>query len=81
MKLMGLPVWMLWTTWYLTAILTATISILIMTGLMCIEFKPGFGAVIDFSDASCFFVFYMLYAMALIMSLFAISTFFNSREF
>lgn len=80
MKLMGLSNWMHWLTWYLDAILSATITIIIMVALVCIEFKPGTGRVLDFSDPIVVFAFIFLYALALIASLFAIAAFFNSRE-
>ncbi len=45
MKLVGLPNWMHWTSWYLNAIVTSAISIFVMVILICIEWKPGAGKV------------------------------------
>ncbi len=45
MKLMGLPNWMHWVSWFLNAYITSAISVLIMVALICIEWKPGTGAV------------------------------------
>ena len=78
MKLMGLPSWMHWVSWFLNALLTSCLTIAIIVVLMCVEWKADTGHVLDFSDPFLLYVFFLLYAMALILFLFAISTFFNS---
>ncbi len=45
MKLMGLPNWMHWVSWFLNAYVTSAISVLIMVALICIEWQSGTGAV------------------------------------
>ena len=77
---MGLPNWMHWVSWFLNAVFTSVISIAIIVALVCVEWKPGTGGVIDYSDPFLIFLFLLLYAMALICFLFALSTFFDSRK-
>ena len=81
MKLMGLPAWMHWLTWFLSAISTVLVSIAIMIIIICVEWVPGTGRVMTFTDPGLLYLFLLLYAMSLIMFLFALSTFFESREF
>jgi hypothetical protein len=50
MKLMGLPNWMHWTSWFLNALATSAITIMIAVVLMCVEWKSGSGKVLDFSN-------------------------------
>ncbi len=45
MKLMGLANWTHWLCWFLNAYVTSAISVLIMTVLICVEWKDGTGAV------------------------------------
>ncbi|TRY70235.1 hypothetical protein TCAL_12705 [Tigriopus californicus] len=78
MKLMGLPSWMHWVSWFLNAIITSLITILIIVLLVCVEWKPDTGRVFDYSDPFMIFIFFLIYAMPLILMLFAISTFFDS---
>lgn len=80
MKMMGLPSWMNWLFYFIDAIISLTISIIIMVVLICVEWKAGEGKVIDYSNAGVIFVFFLLYAMSLVVFLFAISTLFNSRK-
>lgn len=78
---MGLPSWMHWVSWFLNALLTSLITILIIVLLVCVEWKPETGRVFDYSDPFLIFIFFLMYAMPLILMLFAISTFFDSRKF
>eukprot|EP00095_Tigriopus_kingsejongensis_P011912 maker-scaffold111_size354240-snap-gene-2.29 protein:Tk11912 transcript:maker-scaffold111_size354240-snap-gene-2.29-mRNA-1 annotation:"atp-binding cassette sub-family a member 3" len=78
MKLMGLPSWMHWTSWFVNGLITSLVTILIIVVLVCVEWKPETGRVFDYSDPVLIYIFFLMYAMALIMSLFAISTFFDS---
>jgi len=77
MKMMGLPSWMHWTCWFINCIGVSIISIIIMVLLVCLEFKAGTGAVLDYSNPFLIFIFLFLYASALICFLFIISTFFD----
>ena len=81
MKLMGLPNWMHWLCWFLDAIATSAISVFIWVLFVCIEWKSGLGSVVNYSNGFLVFIFFMLYAMSLIVFLFAISTLFRSRKF
>ena len=81
MKLMGLPNWMHWLCWFLDGTATAAISVFISVLLVCVEWESGLGSVIYYSNGFLIYVFFMLYAMSLIIFLFAFSTFFSSRKF
>ena len=78
--MMGLPSWMHWTCWFINCIGVSIISIIIMVLLVCLEFKSGTGAVLDYSNPFLIFIFLFLYASALICFLFIISTFFDRRK-
>jgi len=81
MKLMGLPNWMHWLCWFLDALMTSVVSIIIAVLFICVEWKSGLGSIIGNSDGFLIFCFLVLYAMALIVFLFALSTLFSSREY
>ena len=79
MKMMGLPSWMSWLFYFIDAMMSLVISLIIMVVLVCVEWKTGEGRVIDYSNAFLLYVFLFLYSMALVAFLFAISTLFNNR--
>jgi hypothetical protein len=81
MKMMGLPNWMNWFSYFLDAVISVSISVFFIVLICCIEWKSGQGKVIDYSNGLLIFIFLMLYAMALVVSLFALSTLFKSRKF
>ena len=81
MKMMGLPTWMNWVFYFFDAIVTLIISIIIMVVLIHVEWKSGEGRVIEFSDGSVVFFFFLIYAMSLVVFLFSISTVFSNRKF
>ena len=41
MKMMGLPAWMHWTSWFINSILTAALSSTIIVLLLHLVFKEG----------------------------------------
>ena len=81
MKMMGLPTWMNWVFYFFDAIVTLIISIIIMVVLIHVEWKSGEGKVIEFSDGSVVFFFFLIYSMSLVVFLFSISTVFSNRKF
>ena len=81
LKIMGLPNWINWLTWYLDAFMATTISVALMIILLCIEWSAGYGKIIQDSDPFMMFIFFMLYGVALIFFCFALSTFFTSRKY
>ena len=80
MKMMGLPTWMNWVFYFFDAIVTLIISIIIMVVLIHVEWKSDEGRVIEFSDGSVVFFFFLIYAMSLVVFLFSISTLFSNRK-
>ena len=82
MKMMGLPPWMNWLFHFLDAVVSVTISLIIIVVLIKVPWKGDVeGSVLQFSDPLVLFIFFLLYAMSLIVLLFAISTLFNNRKF
>lgn len=79
MKMMGLPNWMHWVTWFINAFSTATVTLVIIVLLVCIEWKVG-SRVLDYSNWSVLFVFLFLYTAAIVTQTFAITTLFDSRK-
>ena len=79
MKMMGLPNWMHWVTWFINAMGTATVTLVIIVMLVCIEWKEG-SRVLDYSNWFVLFIFLFLYTAAIVTFTFAITTLFDSRE-
>ena len=80
MKMMGLPTWMNWLFYLFDAMLSLVLIVAIMTAIATIEWSAGKGRVIEFSDGTVFFVFLLIYSLALVVFLFTISTIFTNRE-
>ena len=80
MKLMGLPNWMHWLCWFLDGTISAAISVFIAVLLVCVEWESGVGRVIYYSNGFIIYLFFMLYAMSLVIFLFAFSTLVSSRK-
>ena len=81
MKMMGLPSWMHWFCWFFNALTTSILSIIIIVVLLSVTWKADTGPILEYSDFVLVFLFIFLYASALTMFLFVISTFFNGRKF
>ena len=82
MKMMGLPPWMNWLFHFLDAVVSVIISLIIIVVLIKVPWKGDVdGSVLEYSDPVVLFIFFLLYAMSLIVLLFAISTLFNNRKF
>ena len=79
--MMGLPSWMHWICWLIDATFSASISIFIAVLLICVSWNSDYGSVLQFSDGGLIYLFFFLYAVALIVFLFAVSTLFNSRKY
>eukprot|EP00095_Tigriopus_kingsejongensis_P007158 maker-scaffold285_size222332-snap-gene-1.18 protein:Tk07158 transcript:maker-scaffold285_size222332-snap-gene-1.18-mRNA-1 annotation:"hypothetical protein TcasGA2_TC002276" len=78
MKMSGLPGYMNWTAWFLTAFVSCLITNIIILILLGVNFSQG--AVLEYSDLFVVFISFTLYSMALIAMLFTISTFFNNAN-
>ena len=79
MKMMGLPNWMHWVTWFINALSTATVTLVIIVLLLCIAWKDG-SKVLDYSNWFVLFVFLFLYTAAIVTFSFAQTTLFDSRK-
>ena len=78
---MGLPNWMHWLCWFLDGTISAAIYVMISVLLICVEWEEGMGRVIYYSKGFVIFLFFLLYAMSLILFMFAFSTLFSSGKF
>ena len=76
--MMGLPGYLNWIAWLLTALLTCLVINLIVLLLLCVDF--GNGAVVPEGDPTAVLAYFMLYCLSLILFMFMMSTFFNNRE-
>jgi len=78
MRMMGLPGYINWAAWFVSAISSCLITNLIIVALLSIDFK--YGAVVEYADFLAVYIFFMLYSISLIFMMFAISTLFNNAN-
>jgi len=78
MKLMGMSSFVNWLAWITKYMIMLTISMLIFTFVVCIDF--GTGAIMNQSDFTVIFVYYELYAFSTICFCFAVSVFFSKAN-
>ncbi|CAL9693308.1 unnamed protein product [Knipowitschia caucasica] len=76
MRMMGLSNWLHWSAWFLMFFLFLSISVLLVTILLCIQVTSN-GAVLTHSDPSLVFVFLLTFTAATINFCFLISAFFS----
>jgi ATP-binding cassette, subfamily A (ABC1), member 3 len=76
MKMMGLKNWLHWMAWFIKTLVMLTISIMIITVILCVKLKDGVG-ILNKSDWSVIFVFFILYSISSISFGFMLSTFFS----
>lgn len=76
MRMMGLSNWLHWCAWFFMFLLFFSISVLLVTVLLCIQVTSN-GAVLTYSDPSLVFVFLMAFTVATINFGFLISAFFS----
>ena len=72
--MMGLEGWLHWAAWFLKYLLFMLINAVMMTVIYTIELD--FGAVLNYTEPSVLFVFFVAYVSTLIWFAFAISVFF-----
>ena len=80
MKMMGLPSWMNWLFYLFDALLGLVVIVAIMAIIATVKWTSD-GKIIEFSDGSIIFFFLLIYAVALVVFLFTISTIFSNRKF
>lgn len=76
MRMMGLSNWLHWSAWFLMFFLFLSISVILVTLLLCVWVSPN-GAVLTHSDPSLVFVYLLVFAVATINFSFMISAFFS----
>lgn len=76
MKMMGLGEVCHYIAYFIKSLALTVPSVLIMVVLLCAQMRPNL-AIINFSDYSLIFVFFILYSIANICFCFAISSFFS----
>uniref|UniRef100_A0A8C6NK84 ATP binding cassette subfamily A member 3 n=1 Tax=Nothobranchius furzeri TaxID=105023 RepID=A0A8C6NK84_NOTFU len=76
MRMMGLSNWLHWSAWFLMFFLFLSISVFLVTLLLCIQVSPN-GAVLSRSDPTLVFVFLLVFTVATINFSFMISAFFS----
>jgi hypothetical protein len=73
--MMGLPSPVLWLAWFLSVLSSCLIIVLVIIFVLAVDFKHG--AVIAYGNFGVIFITFMLYSIALILMMFAISTLWN----
>uniref|UniRef100_W4VRK6 Putative lipid exporter abca1 n=1 Tax=Corethrella appendiculata TaxID=1370023 RepID=W4VRK6_9DIPT len=80
MKIMGLPSWLHWSAWFIQSMMLLSMSISLVTMLLCISFGGNGMAVFQFSDWSCVWVFLFVYCISIVTFSFMISSFFSKAN-
>jgi hypothetical protein len=81
MKLMGLQPAAHWVSWFLTTFLYLAVALGVYAILFGIKVNSKVGAVLGSSSTSLFYVFLLIYALALISFCFMISIIVQKGEF
>jgi ATP-binding cassette subfamily A (ABC1) protein 3 len=76
MKMMGLKDWLHWFAWFLKSLLWLAISVAIITCFLCVKIKDGVG-ILNKSDWSLVYFFFIMYSIATISFCFMLSTIFS----
>lgn len=79
MKMMGLSGWLHWCAWFTKFFLFLLVTVIIGSALFTIKFSSN-GKVLNKSDPSIIFIFFLLYAISSIMFCFMISVFFTKAS-
>nr|CAD7412845.1 unnamed protein product [Timema cristinae] len=77
MKMMGLKTWMLWGSWMVNALAVNLITVTIIVIIMTVPLNDSGTKVMPDADWSVLWLFLVLYCVASVTSLFAVSTFFS----
>nr|CAD7459511.1 unnamed protein product [Timema tahoe] len=77
MKMMGLKTWMLWSSWMVNALVVNLITVTIIVILMTVPLNDSGMKVMSDADWGVLWLFLVLYCVASVTSLFAVSTFFS----
>ena len=74
--MMGLPGYVNWVAWFLSALVTCLVTNAIITLTLCVNFDVA--AVIAYTDGFLVYFYFTMYSIALIFMMFAVSTFINN---
>lgn len=74
MKLMGLDTWLIWAGWLVNAMMVYTISVVVITVILCGSLDAAKGPVITYVHWSVVFVFFFLFCAASVCFIFSISS-------
>lgn len=74
--MMGLKGWMHWLSWFTKCFLFLSISMAIITVMLCVRFGSDNGKMLEASDPTVVFVFLLMYGISAISFCFMLSTFF-----
>ncbi|XP_055533385.1 phospholipid-transporting ATPase ABCA3-like isoform X2 [Wyeomyia smithii] len=81
MKIMGLSGWLHWTAWFVKTLILLTISISLITVLLCASLTTNTDiAIFEFSNWFLIWIFLFIYSITTIMFCFMLSTFFSKAN-
>ena len=79
MRMMGLPGYLHWSGWFLTAFISCLFTVILICVLLCINFKNA--PVFEYVNPGIIFTTYIFYSISLILMMFLISSFSNNGKF
>ncbi|XP_075680863.1 phospholipid-transporting ATPase ABCA3-like isoform X2 [Dermatophagoides pteronyssinus] len=79
MKMMNLKDWIYWTSWFFDSLIWNSFSIIIITILFCVPFRPDHG-IISHSNPILILIFFMAYIISSISFCFLLSAFFTNAN-
>ncbi|KAL1392905.1 hypothetical protein pipiens_012130 [Culex pipiens pipiens] len=81
MKIMGLPNWLHWSAWFVKTLLLLSISISLITALLCVSLTTNTDiAIFEFSNWLLIWLFLFIFSITTITFCFMLSTFFSKAN-
>ncbi|XP_053672341.1 phospholipid-transporting ATPase ABCA3-like [Anopheles nili] len=78
MKIMGLSNWLHWTAWFVKCLILLTVSLSLITILLCVPFSSA--AILENSDWTLVWFFFFVFSITTICYCFMISVFFSKAN-
>ncbi|XP_052897147.1 phospholipid-transporting ATPase ABCA3-like [Anopheles moucheti] len=78
MKIMGLSNWLHWSAWFVKCLILLTVSLSLITLLLCVPFSSA--AIFENSDWTLIWFFFFIYSISTICFCFMISVFFSKAN-
>uniref|UniRef100_A0A182WCA7 ABC transporter domain-containing protein n=1 Tax=Anopheles minimus TaxID=112268 RepID=A0A182WCA7_9DIPT len=78
MKIMGLSNWLHWSAWFVKCLILLTVSLSLITILLCVPFSSA--AIFENSDWTLIWFFFFIYSITTICFCFMISVFFSKAN-